>query len=174
MKLFVCGHGRNGKDQAAEFINKRLGLTFKSSSRFAAETVVMPYLADLGIKYESIEDCYEDRFNHRELWKEAITRYNESDLTRLSRRIFEKYDMYVGIRCHREFLKAKHLSDLSIWIDATSRVEESHKTPDMCDVRIDNNGTLEDFESKIARLCNLLKPSVRKVDPKEFLESIAQ
>lgn len=156
MKLFVIGQGRHGKDTAAEIIQDQYGLTFESSSMFCAEHVVTPWLKDLGITYDSLGECYEDRVNHRMEWYNAIRAYNEGDESRLSAAIFDKYDMYVGIRSRIEFLASRSRSDLSIWVDASERVPQIDPSckilPADCDIIIDNNGTEEELKHKLTRL----------------------
>jgi hypothetical protein len=161
VKLFIIGQGRHGKDTVAEFVQKTYGLTFESSSMFCAEHVVTPWLEKMGITYDSLEECYEDRVNHRMDWYEAIRSYNKEDESRLSRAIFAKYDMYVGIRSRVEFLEARHLSDLSIWVEASERwpaIDPSCKIlKEDCDVIVDNNGTIGDLYGRLKRLFDQLK-----------------
>lgn len=159
MKLFIIGHGRHGKDTVAEFIQKKCGLTFESSSMFCAEKVVRPWLKEnRGLTYDTLEECYEDRLNHREDWYTAIKEYNTPDLSRLSRAIFTEYDMYVGIRDRDEFLAAKQFSDLSIWVDAAERKDYVDPTCKVlrsdCDIIVENNSTEQDLKEKMDRLSN--------------------
>lgn len=160
MKLFIIGHGRHGKDTVAEFINRHYGLTFESSSMFCAEHVVRPWLEKLGVVYETQEECYADRHNHRQHWFDAIRVFNEEDESRLSREIFYEYDMYVGIRSRTEFLASKQYSDLAIWVDAFERHPTADPTCEIlksdCDIVFDNNGTFEEQGFKLTRLFNLL------------------
>ena len=166
MKLFVIGSGRHGKDTVGDIITQDYGLTFESSSMFCAEHVVTPWLEKLGITYDSLEECYEDRVNHREDWYNAIRAFNYEDESKLSSAIFAKFDMYVGIRSRVEFLASKHLSDLSIWVEAGKRVDVEDTTikilPGDCDVIIDNNGTEEELREKVTRLFDLIakKPGI--------------
>lgn len=160
MKIFVIGHGRHGKDTVGDVIRDMTGLTFRSSSMFCAEHVVTPWLEKLGITYDSLEECYEDRVNHRVEWYNSIRAYNEGDESRLSSAIFAEYDMYVGIRSRVEFLASKHLSDLSIWVEAGERVPQVDPTCKIlatdCDIIIDNNGTEEELVEKTERLFALI------------------
>ena len=164
MKLFIVGHGRHGKDTVAEFIQKNYGLTFESSSMFCAEHVVTPWLEKMGITYDSLEECYEDRANHRQDWYEAIRSYNKEDESRLSRAIFAKYDMYVGIRSRVEFLESRHLSDLSIWVESSKRYSGIDPTCKIlqrdCDIMIDNNGMIPDLEEKLTRFFDLMSSGI--------------
>lgn len=159
-KIFVIGHGRHGKDTVGEMIQEICGLTFESSSMFCAEHVVTPWLEKLGITYDSLDECYEDRVNHRMEWYNAIRDFNKDDESKLSAAIFSKYDMYVGIRSRVEFLAARHLSDLSIWVEASTRVPQVDPTCKIlatdCDIIIDNNGTEEELREKMVRLLNLI------------------
>jgi len=160
MKLFIVGHGRHGKDTVAEFIREHYGLTFESSSMFCAEFVVKPYLEDvLGITYDSLEDCYEDRANHRVDWYTAIRAFNSGNESRLSEAIFASYDMYVGIRSRVEFLASQHLADLSIWVDASERIPKIDPTAKIlrndCDIIIENNSTETELRGKLTRLFDL-------------------
>jgi hypothetical protein len=163
VKLFIVGQGRHGKDTIAEFVRENYGLTFESSSMFCAEHVVTPWLEKMGIIYDSLEECYEDRVNHRMDWYEAIRSYNKDDESKLSTAIFAQYDMYVGIRSRVEFLAAKHLSDLAIWVEASDRwpdVDPSCKIlQGDCDISVDNNGTIEELYGRLTRLFDNLDPN---------------
>ena len=156
MKLFILGHARHGKDTVAEFLRDKFDLTFQSSSLFAAELVVRPYLAERGIVYPNLPACYADRVNHRAAWFDAIVEYNKP-LDRLSRAIFDEFDMYVGIRNRNEFLHARELADLSVWVDAFDRVgPESTSSMTIlrsdADIIIDNSTSLNDLYDRVYNL----------------------
>jgi hypothetical protein len=158
MKLFICGHGRHGKDTVAEIIRDEFGLKFESSSMFCAEEIVRPFLDKKGITYTTNEARYNDRHNHREDWYQAILEYTSKDRTRLAEAIFDKFDIYVGIRDRDEFRESKHLSDLSIWVDASKRIDFVDPTCKIvesdCDVTIYNNGSLKDLRSVVVPFIN--------------------
>lgn len=119
MKLLIIGHGRHGKDTVAEGLVERMPtLSFISSSMFVAQTVVRRDLEDNGINYLTLEDCYEDRANHREFWRESIARYCTPP-ERMAQEILADHDIYVGMRTRREFHAARHLFDEVIWVDRT-------------------------------------------------------
>lgn len=164
MKLMILGSGRHGKDYAAEYLRKWLGLTFISSSAFVGTKAVYPKLKD---KYATFEDCFNDRHtgNNRAIWYDAIQEYNAEDPARLARELYAEYDMYVGLRSEREFLAAKRekLFNLSIWVDAFDRVPPEASTSltirrDMADIVIDNSGTMEEFDMKLRALADVLTP----------------
>ena len=162
MKLFICGHARSGKDTAAEIIRECTGLQFKSSSMLSLEIFMFENLRTKhGLHYSSMQDAFDDRFNHRDIWYQEISEYNVGCRQRLSKKIFEVADVYVGIRDRDEFLASKCLSDLAIWIDAGERIKDSSESgyadklvrATDCDVVVDNSGCELEFKYKLQRLC---------------------
>ena len=131
------------------------GLSAVSSSLFACSRVVVPYLRDRGVAYRDDLECYERRHERREQWYRAIRDYNRDDKSRLAASIFGEHDIYVGIRDREEYLASRGLAIVSFWIDSGRRV--SYRDPtcgvtrDMCDVVVDNNGTIGDLERQAKR-----------------------
>jgi hypothetical protein len=157
MKLMVCGHARHGKDQFCE----SMGLAYASSSVAALDEAIWPVM---GHNYVSKEACFEDRINHRAEWHRLITEYNTPDPTRLGRAIFDKYDVYCGIRSGKEFRALRQASDydfLTVWIDAGDRLppecsSSNQIRPEDCDVIITNNGTLDELLVKASQFSRAL------------------
>lgn len=148
-RLVVIGYGRHGKDTVSELLAERYGYTFKSSSEYCAEHLVYPALKDL-YGYHSVEECYNDRHNHRSEWYNLIADYNEQDLARLGRQILSEFSIYCGLRRREELdaIKAAGICDFVIWVDASKRLppEDSASCtvgPDQADYIIDNNGDLD-------------------------------
>jgi hypothetical protein len=151
MKLFIVGSNRSGKDTVAQMIKKFTGLTFESSSHYC----MRKFLRDkLSVKYETEEECFEDRVNHREEWYNIIRDYNYGDPTRLTKEIFAEYDIYVGIRNLDEFLPGRRLADLAIWVDRG--INNIRITPQDCDISICNHGGLLFLEHKVRRVCDTI------------------
>lgn len=121
MKLLVLGYARHGKDTVAEYLRDDFGMDFRSSSHFLAEACVRPYLAERGITYATLDECYADRVNHRAAWHDAIAAYNAEDPTKLAREILKVADIYVGLRSNREYVAARPLFDAVLWVDASAR-----------------------------------------------------
>ena len=160
MKVLVAGHARHGKDCTAAYIQDELGLTFESSSLFAAEAAVIPYLAQRGVHYDTVHDAYQDRHQYRAEWKQAISEYNTPDKSRLTKELLSAYDMYVGMRAADEFAASKHLFDLTIWVDASKRKPPEPTCgikPEDCDLVILNNGTERELQTKVKRICRWIK-----------------
>lgn len=159
MKIMVIGNARHGKDSTCNILHDLYKLNFVSSSYFVAEIAVRPYLENLGIEYDTLEDCYIDRINHRSHWFDAIATYNLNDPARLGRELFSRYDIYCGLRRREEFLalRAEKAFDVCFWVDRSKhekQEERSSNTLDMsvADYIIDNNGTLEDLEVNVMEI----------------------
>lgn len=148
--LMVCGYGRHGKDQFCEF----MGIPFKSSSEIALDIVIWPkwgrYI------YANKQECFDDRHNNRQVWFGLIADMCKDDEAALGKVIFKDDPIYCGCRRKEEFealRKGGHF-DMSVWIDAGLRLPPEPSTsctitPDMCNVVITNNGTLDEFERKV-------------------------
>ena len=161
-KLLIIGHGRHGKDTVCEILQKNYNYTFRSSSDFCAEHLIFPLLKDL-YGYKTIEDCFNDRHNHRDEWYNAIHNYCKHDHTRLGKEIFKENDIYCGLRNKAEFhaMRNIRLYDYAIWVDRSDHLPlEDKKSMTleiwMADYVIDNNGSLEDLERNTMQLMDTL------------------
>jgi hypothetical protein len=159
MKILILGTARHGKDTLAELFNEYYGMTFKSSSEMANELFIYDELKPK-YGYNSIEECFEDRMNHRQEWYLMICEYNINDKSRLTKDIIVNHDCYVGMRDLEEFKASKELFDLIIWVDASKRLQSSDTTNkisiDEAHIVLTNNGTLEDFQSKSKVIGNII------------------
>lgn len=174
MKILILGDMRSGKDTLGELLNKHFGMTFKSSSEMAMELFIFDEIADQ-FGYSTMEQCFEDRVNHRTLWYKMICGYNKNDRARLTKEILKEYDCYVGMRDLEEFNASKELFDVIIWVDASKRLgtdENTNKIPmSAADMVITNNGTFEDFDNKSKALGNMLFTLVKNETlPKTFFK----
>jgi hypothetical protein len=171
-KLLILGFARHGKDTVAEILRDQHGFKFISSSMFCAGRVMMPFFdrfSPYGDKvagfddrtfrsYSSVEECFEDRMNFRDIWHQQIAAWNKDDRTKLSREILEVADIYVGMRALAEYEAAKHLYDDIWWVDATGRGLPPEDKNSMniefnpAEMRlINNNGSLEDLHREVTK-----------------------
>ena len=153
MKLLIIGHGRHGKDTVCEMLRLKHGYEFQSSSNYANERVVFPVLSRIH-GYETPEECYQDRVNHRRSWKNLIRAYNGVDPARLARDIVSDYDIYCGLRDREEFQACKRegLFDYVVWVDRSEHLPDDPSmdlTREDADFVIDNNGSLSALETII-------------------------
>lgn len=154
MKILILGHGGHGKGLAAKILALKLGVKATSSSWFVCKPVVYPKMKKLGYKYNSAEECYKDRRNHRDLWKSIISDYN-SPADRLSKDILVDHHIYDGMRCRAEFESSKGLFDTIVWVDRSEyepNDSSNELTQSDCDVIINNNGTETDLFFEISKL----------------------
>jgi dephospho-CoA kinase len=162
IKLCIIGSMRMGKDSMAEILRDEFGMTFESSSQSAADIFLYDLLKEK-YGYETSEECFEDRHNHRQEWYEAICEYNKDDKARLAKGIMERTNCYVGMRDRDEIKECikQELFDLIVWVDASDRLPEEPATSfnidkGCADIIIENNGTYEEFYEKILRFGNTI------------------
>lgn len=158
MSILILGHAKHGKDEFAARLCKHVPLRFASSSETAL-VAIYPVLTHI-LREEDKRVLFENRSEHRELWRLLIELYNTPDKAALSKLILHDKDVYVGMRTTAEFQASKHLFDLVVWVDGSKRkpLEPSmqiQQTDDM--VYIDNNGSLEDLETQVVEFVNNYK-----------------
>jgi hypothetical protein len=172
MKLMIIGHARHGKDTVCEILRDQYGLTFRSSSEAAAERVIYPILRD-SYGYSTIEECLNDRANHRATWYQLIREYNTPDPTRLAREIYADNDIYCGLRHAEEFeaIKAAGLFDFCIWVDGSERHSQEPASSfsvsrQQADYLLDNNDTQNELRENIALMMRWLEIASSTACPK--------
>jgi hypothetical protein len=152
----IIGPKRSGKDTVGEIL-RHAGYNPCSYSLFCTEKVMMPYFASKGVLWISPEACYNARDDFRQEWYDEIRRYHGDELHKVtSEMITEDYDCLIGIRHPEEFTAGRHLIDIVVWVDASTRIqgiEESDPTMnisrDNADYVISNNGDLEDLHTEV-------------------------
>jgi dephospho-CoA kinase len=165
-KILVIGAARWGKDSLAEILNQEFGYTFESSSQAAANIFLYDLLKDK-YNYQTPEECFEDRINHRQEWYEAICEYNKDDKAKLAKGILKRSDCYVGMRDWEEIDECRRqgLFDLIVWVDASERLPNEDAssfniTKDCADIIIENNTDFEAFRERVIRLGKLFLKKV--------------
>lgn len=151
LRVLIIGHGRHGKDTAAEFLAQATGYKFASSSEFAAQKAVFPLVSDL---YPDWRAAYDDRINHRELWYHAIRAYNLRPGPMLAEQLLADHDVYVGMRSRAEFERSRDLFDLVVWVDRSEVLppepgNSMELTAEDADWFLDNNRDLEHLEAQV-------------------------
>ena len=152
MKIGICGHGRAGKDTAAEFFRDEFGLRYTHGTSRWAAMLVWVEMTKRQINYDTVQECFDDRHNHRELWAKIIGRHNASDPTRMYRECLEHQDILTGLRWRSEFLacRAAKLCDVWLYIDRPGCDDVTNEIrPEDCDVVIRNDGSLDLFRQRL-------------------------
>jgi dephospho-CoA kinase len=163
INLLIIGNARHGKDTVAELLKEYYGISFISSSQACADIFIYDALKDK-YGYQTPEECFLDRVNHRDEWYRMICDYNKDDKARLAKEILKYNNTYVGMRDWSEIQEClkQGLFDLVIWVDASERLpqesaESFNITKADADIIIENNGTLEELKERIQRIGKLLK-----------------
>lgn len=166
-KLLVIGHGRHGKDTVSEILCRNFKLSFISSSMFACKKFIYRDLKDK-YNYKSIEECYDDRHNHRSEWYNAISTYCANDPSQLGKDIFSEHDIYCGLRNVREFveMKKQKVFDACIWVDRShhlppENIDSMTLTADMADYIINNNSDLINLSTEIKKTYSKLTKKLK-------------
>lgn len=156
MKILILGHARHGKDEFAQRLARYSpNLKFISSSVFANERCVYPALR-LKYGYQTPEECFSDRHNHRPEWHQLIAEYNADDPCRLCRELLEVDDVYVGMRAKREYeaCMQEKLFDYVFWVDRSKErpIESRRSFSIECNLQamipIDNNWGLDSLDDQ--------------------------
>ena len=158
MIIAVCGSGGHGKDTVSDYIAKETLLRYReSTSEFSVRQIVFPVLSEK-YGYKTVQECWDDRRNHRSEWAALIWAYNSESPTgvRLYQEMIPNNDIINGCRNDAEFAICKQLRifDKSIWVDASKRlpVEDSTScqiTATSCDFVVDNNGTIAELKKQL-------------------------
>lgn len=154
--LAILGHGRAGKDTAAEYLCYRLGLKYGGSS----STTMLRFVARMVNLTE--EQAWAERHEHREYWLQAGHAIRGSDLTLLCRLCLSISDMAIGLRGRVELhgCVSEQVVDYLVWIDNPRVPPDSTVEfgPEDCDLMIPNHGSSLEFYRKLDRFASLLPP----------------
>jgi hypothetical protein len=159
-KLLIIGHARHGKDTVAEYLRELFGYNFESSSQAASRIFLYEALKGK-YGYQSPEECFEDRVNHRQEWHDLICAYNAIDPVRLAKDILKTSNVYVGMRSDREVEAAieQRIFDYVIGVYDYRKPEEDKDSFNInmwekADIIIPNSSTLQKLKERV----NMLKP----------------
>lgn len=159
-KLLILGYGRHGKDTVAEILRDKYDFNFMSSSEFVGREILWD---NWGCAvYDTFEDMFADRMNHRVLWMQMISAYNTPDKTKTTSTMLTRdgFDMYVGMRRldELEACKKAKIFDAIVWVDRSLLLPPESGSMDITidncgyDYLIDNNGSLQYLEAQVGNL----------------------
>jgi hypothetical protein len=160
--ILIIGHKEHGKTTFSELLSKYTGYKYVDSSLFACKVFVFDKLKDI-YNYKTIDDCYSDRRNKRDVWFNLINDYNRIEKTKLVEDILKSHQIYVGLRSSDQIQNAikRGLFDLIIGV-YNDRLEHENKNSldydifKYSDIIIYNNGDLIDLENKTKKISNFL------------------
>lgn len=162
--FIVTGLAGHGKDTVCELMAAHMNMCFESSSLAALNILLYRRLKKLGFKYNSVEEAYADRDNHRDLWHEEIAEYN-TPKHKLASAIFESgNNIYCGMRCDKEmratvrWARERGCRLHVIWVSAYDRLGITEGSgsikikPEMADYILYNNQGKEELEAEVIKL----------------------
>lgn len=152
MKIGICGNGRAGKDTAAELLRDEYGLRYTHGTSRWAAMIVWVEMTKRGFNYDTVQECFDDRHNHRELWAKIIGRHNANDPTRMYRECLEHQDILTGLRWKNEFdaCKAARICDVWLFVERPGCEDSTNQiTTADCDFAIRNDGSLDLFKQRL-------------------------
>jgi hypothetical protein len=157
--LCISGHGRAGKDTAAEWFRDNTVLRFCGGSSWIGREYMARRLSqDLG-RLVTPEEAFERRHEDRDKWYRYLNEYREGDPTRLLRDCLVSNDIICGPRdgCEVRAARAEGLFDLMVWIDRPVPVDPTVTfSIEDADVIVRNHTTIEDYYLRLARLARVL------------------
>lgn len=156
--LLVIGNGRHGKDTFCEILRDYHGYKFISSSMFVCQEAIWDEWGST--RYATQDDCYNDRHNHRALWYDMISEFNNPVRTNTATGMLEQgYDIYCGMRKRAEYEACLDagLFDHVVWVDRSEHLPP--EAPESMDLNmgdatlvVDNNGSMRDLWLEIDHL----------------------
>ena len=110
--LAFLGHGRAGKDSAAEMFAKVTGLLYNGS---LSQTICPLLSLGLGI---DVKKAFAERHMYRNYWRQWCDEFRRCDPTRLMRIHLATSDIVVGIRARLELFEgiAKDVIQIPTWV----------------------------------------------------------
>lgn len=154
IRISICGHGRCGKDTAAEYLSTITPLRYVAGTSYWARHIVFSRLPwYLRLWYWTPERAWKHRHKRRMFWAKCIGEYNRDDPVKLYRDCLADQEILTGIRWKSEQAACRRagIADLWVWIDRPGITIDPTMTfgQEDCDVAIVNDGTLEDFHAKL-------------------------
>ena len=151
-RIAICGHGRHGKDTAAQWFADHTPLRFAGSlSWFLAKDVAK----HLGCSREQAFLRRHESDDMRMLWYRIGNETRQHDPGYLVRQALAEGDIVCGLRDAEEaaLIVDEGLVDMMIWIERPGLPDDPTMMfgPEMCDIVIRNDGSLEAFYRKLSR-----------------------
>ena len=170
--LAISGDSRAGKDTIAGLIRNIVGIPYVHSTSYAAALLIW---ADIQSEhdcrfpmtlphYETMEELYADRVNHRRFWADWIDNYNRKNQQGIGLYLLscsQGNQILTGIRKTKEILlcQERKLVDLTIWVHRPGNPRDSTQEygSELCDIIIENQGLERTIEKLHHLFGNTLK-----------------
>lgn len=154
--ITFVGHGRAGKDEAADYVASRNPAVFRpgAMSLEACPAFASALGVDQGLAYRT-------RHKHRLLWFTLLNearRHDPSLLTRFVLRHRRDRTIMVGIRAYEELYHSRHLLGAVIWIEREGNAVDPTLEFGMeeADLVVYNDGSRSLFRSRLEAILRLI------------------
>jgi len=149
-KILLVGYGRAGKDEGLSY----LAALTRLRNAGCTSVYLAKYVArELGI---SESEAYKTRHQRRDEWYRIGNQLRENDPGILLREALANGPLTGGVRDLEEIIEARrcNLVDLIVWVENVRAPTDTTVKfgPEHCDVIIQNNGTLDEYQDKLRRL----------------------
>lgn len=151
MKIAIIGHGRAGKDEVAEWLQRNTPLTYAGSISWHCKEEVARRLN------QSVQYAWEHRAEHRTEWRDIINDLRRHDPGCIINRMLRTQDIIAGIRPRVEFEAVRDRFSAVIWVARDVPEDPTLElTIDDATHVINNNESLDHLHHELRRLCTLL------------------
>lgn len=151
-KIVIIGHAGHGKTTVAKVLTSIYDYRVVDPTEFIAEHIMVK-----GGHYKTFYGAISNKDTDREKWFKAVEEYNTPDKTRLVSEIFDRSDVYVGLRKYEELEMVKEkFNPIVVWVNNSSVKPESEKsctvTIEQADFVLNNPGNLDDLYREVVSL----------------------
>lgn len=153
-RILIAGPGESGKDTAARWFGENTTLRYSHSTSWY---LCKAYAASTDRRADVV---YEDRRNRRqELYDFGCTLRADApghiiDMT------LRDNEVICGVRETKEvvYAREKNIVDLVLWVKSDRAADDPTMEfgPDLCDVIVENNGTVDELAARLGSLSRLL------------------
>lgn len=149
-KILLVGYGRAGKDEGLNY----LAALTRLRNAGCTSVYLAKYVArELGI---SESEAYQTRHQRRDEWYRIGNELRANDPGILLREALANGPLTGGVRDLEEIVEARrcNLVDLIVWVENVLVPTDNTVKfgPEHCDVIVQNNGTLDEYQDKLRRL----------------------
>jgi hypothetical protein len=157
LKLAIVGHGRSGKDTAAEWFHRHTTIRYGVGTSW----IICEHVA--AATGRSVQDVFDHRHGDRPTMRRIGDELRESDPAYLARETLKRGDIANGIRARIEIeaTQRERLVDLTIWIDSDVPEDPTLEfDASVADIIVHNPRTPLFFDRlrRLAKSWNVLRP----------------
>lgn len=158
MRIAIVGHGGSGKSEVSRYLSNALKLRYSGigTSRYAADHIFKCSRSAFPLPhYNNVEECYEDRRNHRKAWAMVIDKLEKDNPLGYYAALLQQSDVIDGLRRNsvlEAFVSARAV-DLVIQVVRDVPVDPTYEiSPNLIDLVVPNYGTTPELHRRLDRI----------------------